>query len=55
MLKCPGYLFWEYPGSYIAQRLPIGTVVSTFVYAISPYAPLLSFLTSAESPGEASL
>lgn len=26
-----GYLFWEYPASYIAQRLPIGTVVSSFV------------------------
>ncbi|KAL3251909.1 hypothetical protein ABHI18_010404, partial [Aspergillus niger] len=28
-----GYLFWEYPASYIAQRLPIGTVVSSFVIA----------------------
>ncbi|KAI9925837.1 hypothetical protein MW887_005643 [Aspergillus wentii] len=26
-----GYLFWEYPASYIAQRLPIGTVISVFV------------------------
>lgn len=26
-----GYLFWEYPASYIAQRLPVGTVISTFV------------------------
>ncbi|BCS16903.1 hypothetical protein ALUC_81110A [Aspergillus luchuensis] len=27
------YLFWEYPASYIAQRLPIGTIVSSFVIA----------------------
>lgn len=26
-----GYLFWEYPANLIAQRLPIGTVISYFV------------------------
>ncbi|KAF5865090.1 hypothetical protein ETB97_005331 [Aspergillus alliaceus] len=26
-----GYLFWEYPASHLAQRLPIGTVISSFV------------------------
>ncbi|GES65271.1 MFS allantoate transporter [Aspergillus terreus] len=26
-----GYLFWEYPASHLAQRLPIGTVISCFV------------------------
>ncbi|KAJ8184498.1 hypothetical protein LV157_005790 [Aspergillus fumigatus] len=28
-----GYLFWEYPANLIAQRLPIGTVISYFVIA----------------------
>ncbi|KAE8380356.1 major facilitator superfamily domain-containing protein [Aspergillus bertholletiae] len=28
-----GYLFWEYPASHLAQRLPTGTVISTFVLA----------------------
>jgi hypothetical protein len=26
-----GYLFWEYPANLIAQRLPVGTVISCFV------------------------
>ncbi|KAF7591030.1 hypothetical protein BBP40_002048 [Aspergillus hancockii] len=26
-----GYLFWEYPASHLAQRLPIGIVISSFV------------------------
>ncbi|KAJ1714528.1 MFS transporter [Aspergillus flavus] len=26
-----GYLFWEYPASHLAQRLPTGTVISSFV------------------------
>ncbi|KAE8153344.1 major facilitator superfamily domain-containing protein [Aspergillus avenaceus] len=26
-----GYLFWEYPASHMAQRLPIGTVISSFI------------------------
>ncbi|RLL95645.1 hypothetical protein CFD26_100427 [Aspergillus turcosus] len=28
-----GYLFWEYPANVIAQRLPVGTVISCFVIA----------------------
>ncbi|KAH1928633.1 hypothetical protein KXV74_005471 [Aspergillus fumigatus] len=28
-----GHLFWEYPANLIAQRLPIGTVISYFVIA----------------------
>ncbi|KAF7159660.1 hypothetical protein CNMCM5623_005040 [Aspergillus felis] len=28
-----GFLFWEYPANLIAQRLPVGTVISCFVIA----------------------
>lgn len=36
LLTFTGYLFWEYPASHIAQRLPIGTVISSFVYVLPP-------------------